>query len=679
MAPRSVYFVFKTPQTYRESMKMRPLKTANAKRKSKPKLANHRQLPTDQVPAAPTRLATFMVKSTSSKGIVRHATIVSDAGKELPIKFHKTALVGPGDRLHFDPSNSTRVFVTATEDGADLIPVTPHFERRQRLRLGNVDYEIIVREPTTQADLEAYEYLEGFHYKTSSAIVSEENESGKSGSATGGRKGILLAFLKVGSRFVPAGYIELQMPLLMCKPRHILFAHGFRHPKRPVSWKDWDVANMRKFINLIVRIARVVTSPDLRGLGLARLLIETAKEYAKDRWHVGGRRPLFMEISAEMLNYMDFATSAGLHFIGLTEGNLARIHRDLVQMGRGQKMTFGIMTLQKKYLTQLQSLARVTGKPFPEVLERLNQITSETDSSLRASFNKLRPEEWYLFKKVLRFPIPYFMCGLDEHAENFISAHGRPAPSRLETRKKQEISARLSRSEIKITSTYEIPDSAHARAVQDCFGLDGSLFKMTLVGPVSVEASGGNIILFTGPSGSGKSLLLSALDPQFDATGLSITHKDLSTKPYQVAWMKNIPSERPLIEYFANTWGMETSISALNQAGLSEAFVYLRPYHLLSRGQQYRARLAALSLGPEPVWLMDEFCADLDPFTARVVATNLRKQIIKTGRIAFVAAANNVHYIDALRPTKVIYLRYNGKTEALTYKEYVDEFCGSSK
>ncbi len=39
------------------------------------------------------------------------------------------------------------------------------------------------------------------------------------------------------------------------------------------------------------------------------------------------------------------------------------------------------------------------------------------------------------------------------------------------------------------------------------------------------------------------------------------------------------------------------------------------------------------------------------------------------------AAANNAHYIDALRPTQVIYLRYNGKSEALTYREYIDEFC----
>src|SRR5258706_5763938 len=114
--------------------------------------------------------------------------------------------------------------------------------------------------------------------------------------------------------------------------------------------------------------------------------------------------------------------------------------------------------------------------------------------------------------------------------------------------------------------------------------------------------------------------------------------------------MNGIQKDKPIIEYFSELWGIESSISALNLASLSEAFVYLRPYRLLSRGQQYRARLAALSLGSEPVWLMDEFCADLDPFTARIVANNLRKHVIRTSRIDIVAAADKAHYIDALRP-----------------------------
>jgi ABC-type multidrug transport system ATPase subunit len=621
------------------------------------------------------KLALATVKSTSVHGVHRQIVLAINGTKGTHVRAHRFALVGPEDRIHIDPVNSSRMFVSSTEDSTDLIPVTPHFEQRETVRLGAINYEIVIKEITSQTDLEQYEYLEGFHYKTSSSIVTDETGFEKGKPATGGRKAILLAYLKIGKRMMPAGYIELQMPLLMVKPRHVLFAHGFHHPTRPIAWDRWDVPSMRSNVNLIVRIARVVTSPDLRGIGLARILINTSKDFAKQRWHINGRRPLFMEISAEMLKYMDFASSAGLEFIGYTEGNLSRIHNDLVQMLRGQKVSFGIMSLQKKYLTKLQRLAEELGRPFAEVLDRLKEVTNDqSEENLRTKLNLLKPQEWYLFKKVLRFPIPYFMCGLDGPAEEFVADHGKPAPARVKSTNRV-MSARIGLEDIRVTSTYEIPDSVQARSIRDCFGLDGTVFKLTLVGPVSLEASGGNIILITGPSGSGKSILLSVLDSKRKNDLIRVSYKDKCGKPYEAAWMNDINSDQPIIQYFSELWGMESSISALNQAGLSEAFVYLRPYRLLSRGQQYRARLAALSLGSAPVWLMDEFCADLDPFTARIVASNIRKEVIRTARVAVIAAANSAHYIDALRPTRIIYLRHNGRTEVLTYKEYVDEFC----
>lgn len=88
-------------------------------------------------------------------------------------------------------------------------------------------------------------------------------------------------------------------------------------------------------MNLIVRIARVVVDPEFRGLGISSQLVEQAKQYAASRWHVGGRRPLFIEISAEMLRYVDFVTRHGLLHIGDTEGNLERIFKDLRSIERG--------------------------------------------------------------------------------------------------------------------------------------------------------------------------------------------------------------------------------------------------------------------------------------------------------------------------------------------------------
>ena len=108
-----------------------------------------------------------------------------------------------------------------------------------------------------------------------------------------------------------------------------------------------------------------------------------------------------------MLNYMDFATSAGLHFIGHTEGNLTRIHDDLVQMNRGQKVSFGIMSLQKRYLTELQSLSKELGKPFAGVLERLKEITEDkSEVSLRARPTNLSHRSGCFLKRFSGFLSP---------------------------------------------------------------------------------------------------------------------------------------------------------------------------------------------------------------------------------------------------------------------------------
>ena len=144
------------------------------------------------------------------------------------------------------------------------------------------------------------------------------------------------------------------MPLLMVKPRHLLFGLPYKHPERSVSWERWDQDALKRYVNIIVRIARVVTSPEFRGLGLAKHLVEAAKSFGRERWNIKGRRPLFIEISAEMLNYFDFVSSSGLRFVAKTEGNIERISADLISMQRKPKITSGILSLQKKYLTNFR-------------------------------------------------------------------------------------------------------------------------------------------------------------------------------------------------------------------------------------------------------------------------------------------------------------------------------------
>ncbi len=624
--------------------------------------------------------AIYSVRSTSIHGAERRMILSDSKGKSVPFRLPRFALVGPADKLYVDPVRPGNTFVFSAENPTDPIRVTPHFERRETVTVGRWHFETLVKEIVTESELQDYLYLEDFHYKTSSLPdVGGEIQQKTTSNSSGGRKAVLISYVKVGSKWLPAGYIELQMPLMMVKPRHVLFANPFSHPIRTVSWNVWNPASIKQHLNLIVRIARVVTSPDLRGLGLARTLISNAKLFAKERWHIGGKRPLFLEILAEMLKYMDFVSSSGLRLIGNTEGNLDRIHQDLLMMQRGRKISFGIMSLQQKYLTQLKGVAAELKKDFNEVLDGLKILTESPDEeALRNNLNTLAPAEWYLFRKALRFPIPYYMCGLDDFTDEYIQTHA-PTPNGHQERdifkaKHTGLHMRI----VSVEARFPIPDSPHVRAIRECFGLDGETIRTNLLQSVPIEASAGNVIFVTGPSGSGKSILLKVLDPHFSSPILTTKIENRSKHPYTVAWMEEITSEKPLIEYFSEKWGIQDSILALNQAGLSEAYVYLKPYQLLSRGQRYRARLAALTLGRDPVWLIDEFCADLDPFTAKVVASSLRKHVIKHGRTAIVAAANYFHFIDALQPARVIVLRQNATPSVLGFKEFLHEYSSES-
>lgn len=621
-------------------------------------------------------MSRFRVQSVDSKNGAKRIGVVDDKGSKVVLSLHRYALVGKTDDLFIDPEHSNRVYVVGADGDNDLIPVTPHFEQPVALKVGDTEFPGKITELVTSEDIDSYNFLESFHYRTSS-IAQNDDDTDVGSSSAGGRRAVLLLNIRHGLRWQPIGYIELHMPLLMVKPRHELFALPFKHPKLNVGWDTWDQHAMRANVNRIVRIARVVTSPEYRGLGVSRVLINAAKEFARSRWHVSGLRPLFMEISAEMLKYLDFVSAAGLMFAGNTEGNLQRVHKDLTYMRREYDVTSGIMSLQKKYLVNLTKGSQALGKSLDEMIQLLSEVAENPKS-----VGNLAPAEYYYLKSVLRFPIPYFICGLDSAAVDYIFSaiaslrvHSPEKLQRSTSKVDFKVkSGQISYSNISITTSFKLPASKHVQAIVDCFGLDGTELQARIVNKLNIEASGGNIIFITGPSGSGKSLLLSALDPSVQTPFVTAKYQNNSSTISSVGWIRDLPTDIPLIEYFADRWGMERALAALNQAGLSEAYVYLKPYQLLSRGQRYRARLADLALREDQVWLIDEFCADLDPMTAKIVANNLRKHVIKYQRIAIVAAANHDHYLDALKPTRIIRLRHGFQPEIMTYKDYIDEF-----
>ena len=609
----------------------------------------------------------YEVLATSPKG---HTKVVSlrSGRNRTTLRLHRFALVGKGDWLRFGEGGTSKVFVEPVEARNPLVPVAPVFSVSDGVAVGRESFTVRVRELSQSTDLNALRFLEQFHYKTNRSLGDRDagDDDEARTRSVGGRRAVLFAEIKLGGRWEPAGYVDLQMPLMMCKPRHVLFQRPYAHPTRSISWDRWDQHAIRQNLNTIVRIARVVVTPELRGLGLTRCILKAAKAFASERWHIRGVRPVFMEISAEMLNHVDFVSSSGFTYVGRTEGNVDRVVKDMAQMSRSRGGEFGIMSLQRKYHRSLQQYCETVGISFEVGVEVIRR-------KLRGPADSLTTGEWAVLRKIVRMPIPYYLCGLDEYSDSYLqeglkasevaATKGGRRPERIDASK-----ARLTISELRLRAEYRLPGTRSTRLVMEAFGLEGETVHFDIVQGVSATVSSGNIVLVAGSSGSGKTALLRALDPTTRDDRISVMGS--VTGNYTVAWPRPIMEELPLFEALAERYSAERTFGALSQVGLSDALAFVKPYWMLSRGQQYRAMIAELLLGEEGVWLLDEFCGNLDPLTAKVVAHNLRKQIISTGRVAFVASANHMHYVAALRPTRVLLLRAGDAARWLTYRAY---------
>ena len=174
--------------------------------------------------------------------------------------------------------------------------------------------------------------------------------------------------------------------------------------------------------------------------------------------------------------------------------------------------------------------------------------------------------------------------------------------------------------------------------VADLFGLADEEPAHVIADGVDLGIRPGDLVLITGPSGSGKSSLLRAAGRQLgaiDVMGFDIP--DLS-----------------LVDALPGS--VDERLKLLAACGLSEARLLLRTPGELSDGQRYRFRLAyALARGEQ--WLLaDEFAANLDRTLAKVLAFNLRKLITRT-RIGMLLATTHDDLIDDLRPDLLVRCR----------------------
>lgn len=174
----------------------------------------------------------YAVLTANPKGHHKNITVRGRDKSSITVRVHRFAVVGKGDRIRFGAAGSNRVFVVPKGESEPYIPLSPLFNTDDSVSIGKDKFDLRIKEVHSEQEMQALEFLEQFHYKTNSSLVeiAHSDERKNATTSVGGRRAVLYAALKIGERWHPAGYIDLQMPLMMCKPRHDLFNHPFTHP-----------------------------------------------------------------------------------------------------------------------------------------------------------------------------------------------------------------------------------------------------------------------------------------------------------------------------------------------------------------------------------------------------------------------------------------------------------------
>ncbi len=170
------------------------------------------------------------------------------------------------------------------------------------------------------------------------------------------------------------------------------------------------------------------------------------------------------------------------------------------------------------------------------------------------------------------------------------------------------------------------------------FGVPPGEQPVSIASGASIRLGPGRIVLLTGPSGSGKSSALSAIESQF-AAACNVQRVGFSV-------------DCGIIDEVAPHGDLAEAASILTVCGLGEAGLWLRPFEALSEGERFRARLArAISLqGNRSVHLdaplvapllCDEFCSGLHRRAAKAIAHNLRKLVTRHGLCIVVACSTD--------------------------------------
>lgn len=152
---------------------------------------------------------------------------------------------------------------------------------------------------------------------------------------------------------------------------------------------------------------------------------------------------------------------------------------------------------------------------------------------------------------------------------------------------------------------------------------------------VPIDARAWQIGLIVGPSGAGKSTIARHL------------FGDAVDRP--LSW--GAPS---VIDDFRDDLSVQQVTGACSAVGFNTIPAWLRPFHVLSNGEQFRASLARRLLEGGDLIVIDEFTSVVDRQVAQIGSHAVQKHIRRQSGRQFVAVTCHYDVIDWLQPDWII-------------------------
>ena len=296
--------------------------------------------------------------------------------------------------------------VFARNDGT-WIDVGSAWKKENVWRIAGTRCSITFKELESDMEFRLFYQLRQFHYR---------------GGGGAGRIVPLIAVTNTWDLPHVLGFVELSSSMIANTARKRFFDYPY-HEASGHGWSRWDRATMKKYSNMVARISRFVIHPEIRGLGLAHRFLDAAIDYARSRWHYGGYRPRFLEITADMLRFYKFV-GRDFVYLGDTEGNEHRLSKDMTYLVKkalsergAQAMPQGgggIMTMQRGYASQLLKYMQARKGRLSDIVESLQYDPEHLDQ-----------ETWEALYRLNRRPKPCYAAGLTAEAKQYLARRAR--------------------------------------------------------------------------------------------------------------------------------------------------------------------------------------------------------------------------------------------------------------